>query len=111
MSDRGYSSENPGFVKGSATSRAASHSMKPHASTIAAALFAVIAEAKRYGCTSDEAAEKVGLPNLYSSRPRIAELRKKKKIIDSGRVRRNRSGRLATIWVLPEYHQQEAAHG
>ena len=111
MPKKDYSSEHPGFVQGSATSEAASISMEGIAATIAAAVLRVIADAARYGCTSDEAAEKVGLPNLYSSRPRIAELQKAKKIVDSGRVRRNRSGRMASVWVLAEYatQQEEAA--
>ena len=65
----------------------------------------VIAEAGPSGITCDEIAAALGW-NRFRVRPRTSELRTARRIVDSGRRRKNpASGIAAIVWVLPEHKQ------
>lgn len=57
-----------------------------------------IAERGAFGLTADELAELLEL-DRYSIQPRTSELRRKGLIIDSGKRRRNSSGKSAIVWT------------
>ena len=59
---------------------------------------AVIRYAGKEGATSDEIAACLGTER-WLMRPRCAELRNRKLIVDSGARRQNVTGRLATVWI------------
>lgn len=50
------------------------------------------------GLTADEVAGRLGM-SILSIRPRITELSRLNKVRDGGERRRNRSGKLAIVWV------------
>ncbi|QUT05201.1 hypothetical protein KFK14_19720 [Sphingobium phenoxybenzoativorans] len=100
---------NPGFRKGSPdTSSAAAVSISESAASIEGRALRIIRDAGWWGATSDEVADKLGLPNHYAARPRISGLRARKEIADSTRRRTNASGRRAAVWVLPEFAPAKA---
>lgn len=68
---------------------------------------AAIGSAGESGLTADEFAERLGMER-YSIQPRTTELRRKALIRDSGRRRRNATGKAAIVWVAA---QPEAASG
>jgi len=75
-------------------SRLAAISTKAHAPTLRERCFSLI---KGNLFTADEVADMMQ-KSILSIRPRIAELAKLGKIEDSGRRRKNESGKLATVW-------------
>lgn len=77
----------------------------PVAADLRSKVLAVIEGAGAYGVTSDEVATALELPNPYSSRPRIAELRKMGRIFDSRRRRAGHSGVNVTVWVGAAHSQ------
>jgi len=104
----------PGFRTGSPnTARQAAESMAESAASIEGRALRVIRDAGWWGATSDEVADKLGLPNHYAARPRISGLRARKEIADSCRRRKNASGRQAAVWVLPMFapHNVEVGNG
>ena len=84
------------------TSRLAAESMAEAAATRAALAFAFVANRKARGATADEVASGLGWEK-YSSRPRLAELRKRGAIVDSGWRREAASGRSQAVWVIPAF--------
>ncbi len=50
------------------------------------------------GATADEIAAELNY-SILTIRPRVSELNKQRRIIDSGLRRRNASGRNAIVWV------------
>jgi predicted ArsR family transcriptional regulator len=86
----------PGW-KGRSTSRLAAESMKPKAPTIQQRIMGLLHPA--LALTPDEAAEMLGLP-IWTVRPRFSELGKQGKLVDTGRRRRNESGKAAIVWQL-----------
>ena len=56
--------------------------------------------------TADECAGRVG-KSILSIRPRFSELLAMGEILDSGRTRRNNSGRMATVWTVRRFSQGE----
>lgn len=50
------------------------------------------------GLTADELAQRLDM-DRYSIEPRTSELRRKGLIRDSGRRRKNASGKMAIVWV------------
>lgn len=83
----------PGFRR-ARTSRAAAEAMKERAPTLRDRVLALL---KVEDLTADEAAEKLA-KTVLSIRPRVAELKAKGLIFDSGFVRRNNSGVNAIVW-------------
>lgn len=95
----------PGLTGGSTpaardrdTSQAAARSMREPAPILRARVLAAIAGAGMDGLTADEAAELLAL-SVLAVRPRVSELGKAGAIADSGRRRRNASGRAAAVWI------------
>lgn len=58
----------------------------------------VIRAAGAEGCTDEEIQDYLGL-NPSSERPRRLELVEARRVVDSGRRRKTRSGRNAIVWV------------
>lgn len=88
--------------RGVDTSIAAAQALAPNLAGQRQSVFHVIELARGYGGTGDEVARKLNW-NRYAVRPRLSELKNLGKIIDSGKRRRNSSGRYAIVWVLPCY--------
>lgn len=84
----------PGFRMGSDTSLAASQSVD--ANTLRAR---VLAELRKAPGTADEIAARLGL-SILSTRPRLTELKRMGRIIDTGTRRPNASGRSAAVLKL-----------
>lgn len=78
------------------TSREAAQSIAPRAETLRTKALAMIR--KHNGLTADECAAVLN-ESVLAIRPRITELSVLKLIRDSGRVRKNASGRKAIVWV------------
>lgn len=98
----------PGYRAGSPeTSCLAAESVKDCARSIEAKALAVVSASGERGMTSDEIADALDMPNHYAARPRVSGLKGRKEIVDSGRRRRNASGRSAAVWVLPEFAPAE----
>jgi len=76
-------------------SQEAAHQMTPQVLNLRGRTLACIQ--KHGGLTADECAEKMHL-SVLSVRPRIAELNRMGKIVDSQTRRKNQSGRNATVW-------------
>lgn len=85
----------PGF-KEPTTSAAAAESMKPTARTLRSKVLDCLALANG---TADEIAARLDASPL-AIRPRFTELQRMGKIEDTGRRRRNASGRSAKVWSL-----------
>ena len=85
-------------VEGCDTSEAAAESMRPTASTLRARVLRIIRERGSLGATCDEVEWVSGLRHQTAS-ARVYELRKRSRIVDSGRRRKTRSGRNAIVWV------------
>lgn len=60
-----------------------------------------IYEAGATGLTADELARRLNM-NRYSIQPRTSELRRKGLICDSGKRRKNATGKAAIVWIAPE---------
>lgn len=102
MADLDYPNA-PGFRAGAPeTSREAAASVATAAANRSKLALCFVRERGPVGATSDEVASHYDWV-LYSSRPRLAELRKRGAIVDSGRRREGISGRKQVVWVLPEY--------
>lgn len=80
------------------TSRAAAESIRPTAQTLRNAVLLSIAARGDYGATDEELQVALSM-NPSTQRPRRVELCDAGKVADSGRTRRTRSGRAATVWV------------
>ena len=87
---------NPPHVAGSATSKAAGESVDRV--SMRERVLNHIAWNTRYGCTDDELEQDLNMPHQSVS-PRRRELVLAGKVEDSGRRRKTRSGRQATVWV------------
>ena len=82
------------------TSRAAAESMLPAVGTIRAHVLAHVRQCGAHGATADEVADALAL-SKFTARPRCTELFVMGLTLDSGRRRRNDSGRMAIVWVAP----------
>lgn len=87
----------PGF-KARQTSRDAAAAMRGHSRQLQARVLAALRERSM---TADETAAAIG-ESLLSVRPRCTELFRLGQVADSGERRRNRSGRMATVWRVSE---------
>jgi protein tyrosine/serine phosphatase len=84
------------FQAQSETSRGAAERMRPTASTDRAAVLALLTR-KLSGMTDEEIQRALKL-NPSTERPRRIELVQAGKVRDSGRTRKTKSGRAATVW-------------
>ena len=89
----------PPHQRHSKTSRAAAESIKPHLNALQARVLGCIQLEPAYGATDDEIQRMTGM-NPSTQRPRRIELLEKGLIRDSGRTRKTKSGRAATVWVV-----------
>jgi hypothetical protein len=80
------------------TSFAAAVSIEPHAGTLRAEVLSLIRDWGKFGRTDDEIEMKLGLRHQTAS-ARRRELVLAGLIVDSGRKRATRSGRMAVVWV------------
>jgi len=88
------------FQAHSGTSRAAAEGMRSPAVTDRAAVLMVIQQST-HGRTDEEIQRMLKL-NPSTQRPRRIELVQAGKVRDSGRTRKTKSGRAATVWeVIP----------
>lgn len=85
----------PGW-KRTDTSRAAASDIQQKAETIRGL---VLRHLRDYNMTTDEMAARLDLDKL-SVRPRFSELREMGLISDTGRRRKNLSGKLAIVWGI-----------
>lgn len=88
------------FVKTSRTSKLAADSMKPHAGTIRERIFGEIELRGPLGLTCDELEQVCKLTHQTAS-ARVRDLSKDYRIRSSGLTRATRSGRQATVWIVP----------
>lgn len=90
----------PPSVKGSDTSKAAAHKIKPSVGVLRAKVLAYIEDGG--GATDEEAQKGLGM-NPSTQRPRRIELVERGAVKDSGLRRPTISGRPAAVWVaVPE---------
>jgi hypothetical protein len=80
------------------TSIAVAEALAPKLGRLQRMTEAAIREASWFGCTADETAARLEM-DRWSIQPRISELRRKGIIRDSGRRRRNVTGKAAIVWV------------
>lgn len=88
------------FVAGSYTSRAAAESMERGAGRLRAIVLDAIRLAGVAGATCDELEHALILTHQTCS-ARVRELVLGGHVLDSGKRRKTRSGRAATVWVAP----------
>lgn len=82
------------------TSKAAAEAMKPSAATIQRKIVDALTVRGGTGATSKELADSLGIP-YEAVQPRTSELRKLKKIVDSGERRASRAAdKKAIVWRL-----------
>lgn len=82
------------------TSSAAAESVERETPRLRALVFDAVRAAGREGATCDELEQCVHLRHQTCS-ARVNELRNEQRIVDSGERRLTRSGRMATVWVVP----------
>ena len=80
------------------TSMAAADALAPKLGRLQRLAQAAIREAGARGLTADELAVRLHM-DRWSIQPRTSELRRKGLIRDSGRRRRNATGKLAIVWT------------
>lgn len=86
----------PGF-KERTTSRSAARAVAASAPLLRERVFAAIRAAGERGLTPDEAAAKIG-ETVLATRPRVTELSKGGRIVETGERRTNASGLKAKCW-------------
>ncbi len=84
--------------RGVDTSIAAADAITPKLGRLQRMAAAAIKDAGPHGLTADELSAALDLDRT-SIQPRTSELRRKGVIRDSGNRRRNRSGKLAIVWI------------
>jgi len=91
----------PPYQRHSTTSRQASRRIVPTQGSLKAAVHNYIESCGTHGCTDDEVQIELDM-NPSTQRPRRVELVRDGMVIDSGRQRKTRSGRNATVWVIKQ---------
>ena len=89
----------PPFVRGSQTSKEAAKAIRPSAGTLSYIVLAFLFKRGEKGATDEEMQLSLRM-NPSSQRPRRVELVQGRRVEDSGRVRRTRSGRKAVVWRM-----------
>ena len=92
--------------RGVDTSIEAANAIAPKLGRLQRLAEATIREAGDGGLTADELAARLALQR-WSIQPRTTELSRKGVIQDSGRRRRNITGKAAIVWVAAESCQQQ----
>lgn len=97
----------PPFQRHSETSRLAAIAAYSFKTDLQKQVYEIL-EASTNGLTDEEMQMALYMdPN--TQRPRRVELVRAGYVIDSGRKRRTRSGRLATVWAAANPHMQQAS--
>lgn len=86
-------------VRSSPTSVAAAASITPHLSRLEAEVLGHFRDAGPLGLTCDELERISGMTHQTAS-ARVVGLKKRNRVEDSGRERKTRSGRPATVWRI-----------
>jgi hypothetical protein len=94
------------YARGSDTSKEAAESVEPCSGTLRGVVLEQIAKFGTYGMTCDEAEVATGLTHQTCS-ARVNELMRLGAIVDSGRRRKTRSKRRATVWVAQHVLDRE----
>ena len=94
-------------VKGSTTSEAAEAALRPRVGTLSDRVRAHLLAAGPNGSTDEETAKALAM-RPTTCRPRRIELCDAGAVWDSGRRRRNTSGREAVVWVHRDHRDQAA---
>lgn len=103
LRSRGYAirkAKSPAHAPGSATSAAAAASVVPHLGQLQSMVFGYLHARGPIGATDDEVEQVLGLSHQTASASR-RELVTKGLAEDSGGTRPTRSGRQATVWIVP----------
>ena len=88
--------------RGIETSIKAAVAMAPKAATWREKVLDHIDGMGAFGATADEVCAAIGC-HYRTSQPRISELRRMGKVVDSGLRRKNDSGIHAIVWVVPRF--------
>lgn len=94
--------------RGIQTSVAAADAMRDKLGRLQTLVLGAIRGAGADGLTADECCDVLGL-DRWTIQPRTSELRAKRLVGDSGRRRRNQSGKSAIVWVAAEHLDQPQA--
>jgi hypothetical protein len=100
--DQGQQRQSVPYVRGSITSQAAAESMRPYVSAQAQRVLTRIRECGTYGATDDENELYLSIAHQAVSARRI-DLEHDKLVLWNGQVRKTRSGRLAKVYVTPDF--------
>lgn len=90
----------PGF-KATDTSQEAAEAISEHLGRLQAMTFATVLNAGSNGLTAHEACDALAMDRV-AIQPRLSELRRKGRILDSGQRRRNASGKRAVVWIAKQ---------
>jgi len=90
--------------RGVETSIEAADHVAPHVARLQGLALDAISTAGAQGLTTRELAALLEI-DPASIQPRTSELRAERRIIDSGRRRKNPSGVNAIVWTLPEFEE------
>lgn len=96
----------PGY-KESSTSKDSAAKIKPHAKDVRGTVlfYYQMHDVLKAWFTADEVASGLGL-SILTVRPRVTELYKQGKLVDTGHRRRNASGHWAKVWRLATKQEQ-----
>jgi len=87
----------PAYQAHSATSAEAAQKAQPASAKQRARVLALLASLGAHGATDEEMQDALGMEGS-TQRPRRIELQNRMLVRDSGRTRKTRSGRAATVW-------------
>jgi len=87
----------PAYVASSATSAEAAQKAQPASAKQRARVLSLLTSLGAHGATDEEMQDALGMEGS-TQRPRRVELCNAMKVRDSGRTRKTRSGRAATVW-------------
>jgi hypothetical protein len=93
------------YIRQSETSKAAAAAIGGASRTLRQAVLNFIRSRREHGACDFEIAEALVM-SANTARPRRIELRNAGVIVDSGRTRLTRSGRVAVVWVVESIFQE-----
>ena len=91
----------PGSKGSAGTSREAADAIAPKLGRLQALVLGAIKSTGNDGLTADETATRLGMQR-WSCQPRTSELQARGLIVDSGKRRKNETGKNAIVWVVAE---------
>jgi hypothetical protein len=96
---------NPGH-RGIETSVVAAEALAPKRPKVSSLVLGAIRGAGSWGLTTDECCETLEM-DRFTVQPRTSELRAQRLVADSGRRRKNRTGKSAIVWIAAEHMPAE----